>query len=78
MDTIAPISTIDRTIIEMVLIILNCGREETLGFLLLYFVDKGIINSPRQLCLENKKCNYVVDFLSEAGRLPKVDRCSAK
>lgn len=54
-DIIAPISTIDRTIIEMVLIILNCGREEPFGFLLLNLLVKGIINNPGYLYLEKIK-----------------------
>lgn len=37
---IAPIIKIDRMIIEIVLIILNGGREETLRFFLLDFVVK--------------------------------------
>lgn len=52
MDIIAPINTIDRTIIEIVLIIRNCGREETLGFLLVNLVVMGIINNPGRLYLE--------------------------
>jgi hypothetical protein len=55
MATIAPIIKMDRMMIEIILMTLNCGRLETLRFFLLDFVVKTGVHENETGIPVNKK-----------------------
>lgn len=71
MAIIAPIIKMDRMIIEIVLIILNCGRVETLRFFLLDFVVKtGVHEMKQEIPVFKQTINKLRRELRQLGWLP--------